>query len=292
MAGTVYRDISAFLTVAQERSFTRAAAKLGVSQPALSHTIRTLETRLGIRLLTRTTRSVSPTEAGQRLIQRVAPRLRMIDDELAAFNERGDTGGTVHLSTPDYAMKALLWPKLAELRSASPDIRLEITVEPEPVGEHYDAAIRFGVNVARNLAAVRIAPDIKMAMVAAPAYLATRPAPLAPSDLTQHECILLRIAPQNKAHIWELRNKDETVLVHVNGPWEFNCIDPVVNAALAGAGLAYLPEDSARPYLASGALQPVLKGWWITLPGLHLVYDNRAQLSSALMRVVEALRYR
>ncbi len=292
MAGYIYRDIRAFLTVAHERSFTRAAARLGVSQSALSHTIKTLETRLGLRLLTRTTRSVTPTEAGERLIQRVAPRLSAIDEELATFNRpQNMLAVTVRLSASDYAYYRILRTRLSHLRTKYPEIKIEITIEPEPFAQPYDAVISFGASIAKEMTALRITPDIRMVLVAAPAWLASHPQPEVPADLTQHDCIILRSRVQDTAFSWELAKNDQRVLVQVKGRWIFNCLYPVVDAAVMGDGIACIPEDTAAPWLASGALQAVLTDWWITLPGLHICYASRPRLSPALASVVEALRY-
>ncbi|MDV7213130.1 LysR family transcriptional regulator [Azotobacter beijerinckii] len=296
MSGENLRDIQAFLIVARERSFTRAAAQLGVSQSALSHAIRALEARLGIRLLTRTTRSVSPTEAGERLIQGVAPRFELIAEELLAFSELRDKPvGTVRITTSDYAANTVLWPKLAKLQPEYPGLSIEIAIDPgltDIVEDQFDAGVRFGDQIAKDMAAVRISPDVRMAIVGAPAYLAKRPPPTTPAELTHHDCINLRFSMRGGVYAWELKKGERDLTVRVQGPWTFNCIYPALEAALAGAGLAYLPEDLALPHLSSGRLQPVLKDWWSTFAGLHIFYANRRQSSPALSLVVETLRYR
>ncbi|UVH60635.1 LysR family transcriptional regulator [Variovorax paradoxus] len=296
MSGESFRDILAFLAVARERSFTRAAVQLGVSQSALSHTVRTLETRLGLRLLTRTTRSVSPTEAGERLVQRVAPRFESITAELAAFDElRDKPAGTVRITASDFAANTILWPKLSELQSKYPDVKIEVAIEPgltDIVAERFDAGVRFGDQIAKDMTAVRISPDIRMAIVGAPSYLKKHPPPESPSDLTAHECINMRISMRDGVQAWKLKKGKRNLQVRVEGSWTFNCIYPVVEAALSGCGLAYMPEELARPHLKSGRLQAVLKDWCPTSPGLHIFFASRRQSSSALSLIVEALRHR
>ncbi|WP_434026963.1 LysR family transcriptional regulator [[Pseudomonas] boreopolis] len=296
MSGENFRDILAFLAVARERSFTRAAAQLGVSQSALSHTIRALEARLGLRLLTRTTRSVSPTEAGERLIQRVAPRFEAITDELAAFEELRDRpAGTVRITASDFAANTILWPKLSKLQPKYPDVKIEIAIEPgltDIVAERFDAGVRFGDQIAKDMTAVRISKDIRMVIVGAPSYLEGRPLPKTPSDLTEHECINMRFSMRGGVYAWELRKGQRNLQVRVEGSWTFNCIYPVIDAALAGFGLAYMPEELARPHIKTGRLQTVLKDWCPTFPGLHIFFASRRQSSPALSLIVEALRYR
>ncbi|MDN7437106.1 LysR family transcriptional regulator [Pseudomonas aeruginosa] len=296
MSGENFRDILAFLAVARERSFTRAAAQLGVSQSALSHTIRALEARLGLRLLTRTTRSVSPTEAGERLIQRVAPRFEAITDELAAFEELRDRpAGTVRITASDFAANTILWPKLSKLQPKYPDVKIEIAIESgltDIVAERFDAGVRFGDQIAKDMTAVRISKDIRMVIVGAPSYLKGRPLPKTPSDLTEHECINMRFSMRGGVYAWELRKGQRNLQVRVEGSWTFNCIYPVIDAALAGFGLAYMPEELARPHIKSGRLQTVLKDWCPTFPGLHIFFASRRQSSPALSLIVEALRYR
>lgn len=294
MRGDNFRDILAFLTVARERSFTQAAAQLGVSQSALSHTIRSLETRLGLRLLTRTTRSVSPTEAGERLIRNVAPRFEVIGDELAAFHEQRDKPmGTVRITTSDFAANTVLWPKLSEFQRQYPDIKIELTVDAgltDIVEERYDAGVRFGDQIAKNMAAVPISPDIRMSIVGAPSYLSKHPTPKLPTDLSDHRCINTRFSSRAGVYAWELSKGKRHVRVRVDGPWTFNSTYLVLHAALSGAGLAYLPEQLALPHLASGRLVAVLKDWCPTFPGLQIYYASR-QVSPALSLIVETLRH-
>ncbi|GJH27082.1 LysR family transcriptional regulator [Caballeronia novacaledonica] len=295
MSGENLRDIRAFLTVASERSFTRAAAKLGVSQSALSHTISALEARLGLRLLTRTTRSVAPTEAGQRLVERVAPRFDVIANELSAFNQfASNPGGTVRITTSDFAAKTVLWPKLSHLQRKFPDLKIEMSIDAgltDIVLERFDASIRFGDQVAKDMTAVRISPDIRMTIVGAASYFENHPVPKTPSDLTHHACINVRFSPRGSVYAWELKKGKRDVQVRVEGSWTFNCIYPALDAALAGFGLAYMPEEIARQHVDGGRLQPVLKDWCPTFPGLHICYVSRRESSTALSLIVETLRY-
>lgn len=290
-----FRDIFAFLAVARERSFTRAAAQLGVSPSALSHTIRALEARLGLRLLTRTTRSVSTTEAGERLIQSVAPRFEAITAELSAFDELRDKPvGTVRITTSDYAANTILWPKLSKLQPKYPDLKIELAIDPgltDIVAERYDAGVRFGDQIAKDMTAVRISPDIRMVIAGAPSYLKKHPPPKAPQDLTHHDCINMRFSIRGGVYAWELKKGKRKLQVRVEGPWTFNCIYPVLDAALAGFGLAYMPEEIARNHIVAGRLQPVLQDWCPTFPGLHIFYASCRQISPALSLVVETLRY-
>ena len=289
-------DLPAFLAVARERSFTRAAAKLGVSQSALSHTIRGLEERLGLRLLTRTTRSVSPTEAGERLLQTVGPRFDEIETELAALTElREKPAGTIRITTTEYAADALLWPKLAKVLRAYPDIKVEIIIEQgliDIVAERYDAGVRLGEQVAKDMIAVRIGPDTRMAVVGAPSYFAKRSPPKKPQELIGHNCINLRVPTRGGLYAWEFEKSKRQLRVHVEGQFVFNGTSQMLNAALAGFGLAYLPEDLAQPYLGRGRLKRVLDDWCPPFSGYHLYYPSRRQVTPAFALVIEALRHR
>jgi len=289
-------DLVAFLAVGRERSFTKAAAKLGVSQSALSHTIRELEARLGIRLLTRTTRSVSPTEAGERLLRNVGPRFEEIDAELAALSElREKPAGTIRITAGDHAVNTVLWPKLAKFLRNYPDIKVEIIVDNgliDIVAQRYDAGVRFGEQVAKDMIAVRIAPDIRFAAVGAKSYFAKRPAPTTPQDLIGHTCINQRLPTYGGLYAWEFERDGRELKVRVEGQLVFNSGLQVVKAALAGFGLAYVPEDLAQPYLANGRLKRVLEDWCPPWSGYHLYYASRRQSSAAFALLVDALRYR
>ena len=289
-------DLVAFLAVAKQRSFTKAAAQLGVSQSALSHTIRGLEERLGLRLLTRTTRSVAPTEAGERLLRAAGPRLDEIDTELAALSElRDKPSGTIRITAHDHAVKAAVWPALEKLLPAYPDIKLEIVIDyglTDIVAERYDAGIRSGEMVAKDRVAVRIGPDMRSAVVGAPAYFAQRPRPKTPQDLTAHTCINLRLPTHGGLYAWEFEKDGRELRVRVEGQLVFNATGPMLDAALAGFGLAYVPEDSVRAHLADGVLIRVLADWCPPFPGYHLYYPSRRQPTPAFALLVNALRYR
>jgi DNA-binding transcriptional LysR family regulator len=289
-------DLLAFLAVGRELSFTKAAAKLGVSQSALSHTIRGLEARLGVRLLTRTTRSVSPTEAGERLLRSVGPRIEEIDAELAALNElREHPAGTVRITATDYAADTLLWPKLVTLLRAYPDIRVEIIIDyglTDIVAQRYDAGVRLGEQVAKDMIAVRIGPDVRMAVVGAPSYFRNRPEPKRPQQLLAHSCINLRLPTHGGLYAWEFEKGDSELKVRVEGQLVFSGAAQMLAAALAGFGLAYVPEDLAQPHIAEGRLRRVLEDWCAPFPGYHLYYPSRRQPSAAFALLVDALRHR
>jgi len=289
-------DLVAFLAVARERSFTRAAAKLGVSQSALSHTIRGLEERLGLRLLTRTTRSVSPTDAGDRLLQTIGPRFEEIEAELAALTElREKPAGTIRITTTEYAADTILWPKLAKVLPKYPDIKVEIIIEQgliDIVAERYDAGVRLGEQVAKDMIAVRIGPDARMAVVGARSYFAKRSPPKKPQDLIGHNCINLRLPTRGGLYAWEFEKGKRQLKVHVEGQFVFNGTSQMLNAALAGFGLAYVPEDLAQPHLAKGRLKRVLDDWCPPFSGYHLYYPSRRQLTPAFALIIAALRHR
>lgn len=293
MAGENLREIWAFIAVARARSFTRAATQMGVSQSALSHTIRSLEERLGLRLLTRTTRSVSPTEAGERLMERVASRFDVITEELANFElESNKAPGPVRITASDFAMSAVLWPKLGHLQQQKPDLKIEITLQPELVDivtGGYDACVRFGEQVAKDVKSVRISPEIRMVVVGSPTYLAKRLEPKTATDIAQHSCINTRPTPNDQISAWDLRDGDHQVRVKVDGPWTFNCLSPVVEAALAGHGLAFVPEILVQTHLQASRLRRVLEDWCPIYPALHLCYSNRNRISAGLELVVSAL---
>lgn len=289
-------DLLAFLAVARERSFTRAAAKLGVSQSALSHTIRGLEGRLGLRLLTRTTRSVSATEAGERLLLTVGPRFEEIEAELTALSElREKPAGTIRITTGEHAVDAILWPALMKFLPRYPDVKVEINVDyslTDIVAQRYDAGVRLGEQVAKGMIAVRIGPDMRMAAVGAPSYFAQRSLPKKPQDLTGHNCINLRLPTYGGLYAWEFEKGSRELKVRVEGQLVFNGLTQILNAALAGFGLAYVPEDLAQPHLAAGRLTRVLEDWCPPFPGYHLYYPSRRQTSPAFALLVDALRYR
>ncbi|CAN7408995.1 LysR family transcriptional regulator [Rhizobium sp. LjRoot258] len=289
-------DLVAFLAVAREKSFTKAAAKLGVSQSALSHTIRGLETRLGLRLLTRTTRSVSPTEAGERLLTSIGPRFDEIESELAALSEfREKPAGTIRINAGEHAADAILWPALEKLLPHYPDINVEIIVDyglTDIVAERYDAGVRLGEQVAKDMIAVRIGPDMRMAVVGAPAYFERRPKPEIPADLTDHNCINLRLPTYGGVYAWEFEKDGRELKVRVEGQLVFNNVQLRLNAALSGIGLAYMPEMLVQQHLSAGGLVRVLEDWCAPFPGYHLYYPSRRQTSPAFSLIVNALRYR
>lgn len=288
-------DLIAFLAVAQERSFTRAAAKLGISQSTLSHTVRTLEARLGVRLLTRTTRSVAPTEAGEQLLQSVAPRLEEIEAELAAVREfRDKPAGTIRITAIDYAADMVLWPRLAPLLQRYPDLKIEISTDyhmVDIVAERFDIGVRWGDQVARDMVAVRVGPDMRMVIVGAPAYLAAHGIPRTLEDLTAHNCITLRLSGGG-IYAWELEKDGQVTPVRVDGQATFNGVYQMLNAALSGCGLAFVTEDLARPHVDAGRLCCVMEDLCPTWPGLHVYYASRREASRALKLVIDALRHK
>jgi len=288
-------DLRALVAVAHERSFTKAAAKLGVSQSALSQTIRQLEARLGVRLLTRTTRSVSVTEAGERVVSTVAPRIEEIETELAAVGElREKPAGTIRIAATEYATDAILLPKLAKLLRDYPDIKVEIVIDYgliDIVAERFDADVRSGEQVAKDMIAVRIGPDMRSAVVGAPSYFKNRPEPKKPQDLIGHNCIALRLPTHGGLYAWEFEKGGRELKVRVEGQLIFNTTAQMLNAALAGLGLAYVPEGMAQPYLARRRLKRVLEDWCLPYSGYHLWYPSRRQSSAAFSLLVDALRY-
>jgi len=289
-------DLLAFLAVARERSFTRAAAKLGVSQSALSHTIRGLEARLGLRLLTRTTRSVAPTEAGERLVRNVGPRFEEIETELDALSElRDKPAGTIRITTGEHAADTILWPALAKLLPKFPDIKVELNVElalTDIVTERYDAGVRFGEQVGKDMIAVRIAPHMRMVVVGSPSYFAKRPVPKHPQDLVGHNCINIRLPTYGGLYVWEFEKDGRELKVRVEGQLVLNRLTQIVTATLAGIGLGFMPEDLAAAHVAKGRLRLVLADWCAPFPGYHLYYPSRRQSSPAFALLVDALRYR
>ncbi|ANK91961.1 MULTISPECIES: LysR family transcriptional regulator [Rhizobium] len=296
MSRPAVNDLIAFLAVARAQSFTKAAGKLGVSQSALSHTIRGLEERLGLRLLTRTTRSVSPTEAGERLLVSIGPRLDEIESELAALSAfREKPAGTIRINAGEHAADFVLWPVLEKLLPNYPDVNVEIIVDyglTDIVAERYDAGVRLGEQVAKDMIAVRIGPDMRMAVVGTPAYFAHRPKPLMPQDLTDHNCINLRLPTYGGVYAWEFEKDGRELKVRVDGQLVFNNIALRLSAVSAGMGLAFLPEDLVEAPLAEGRLVRVLEDWCPPFPGYHLYYPSRRHTSPAFALVIDALRYR
>ncbi|MDG4901050.1 MULTISPECIES: LysR family transcriptional regulator [unclassified Mesorhizobium] len=290
------KDLLWFLAVARERSFTRAAAELGTSQSTLSHTIKQLEARLGVRLLTRTTRSVAPTEAGERLYQSLAPRFEEIEADLAglvAFRDK--PAGTVRITLSDHALETTVWPKLEPMLCDYPDLRVELYSDNgmrNIVEERFDAGVRLGESVDRDMIAVRIGPDWRLVAIASPDYFSRRPVPRTPQDLVGHDCIGLRQATFGGLYAWEFEKKGRELRVRVDGQLTFNSTLPMIDAALSGYGIAYVPENLVSRHIAEGRLTLVLDDWSLPFPGYHLYYPSRRQLSPAMAVVVEALRHR
>jgi DNA-binding transcriptional LysR family regulator len=289
-------DLAAFVAVAEERSFTRAAAKLGTSQSALSYTMRRLEERLGVRLLARTTRSVVPTEAGEHLLRTLGPALDMIDTELAALSEfRQKPAGTIRINTGEHAAQTVLWPALERLLLQYSDIKVELDIDnglTDIVAERYDAGVRLGEQVAKDMIAVRIGPDLRMAVVGAPSYFAKRPKPKKPQDLVDHACINLRLPTAGGLYAWEFEKSGRELRVRVEGRLVFNNTAPILSATLAGFGLAYLLEDHVQAHITNGRLIRVLSDWCPPFSGYHLYYPSRRQPAPAFVLLVDALRYR
>ena len=296
MAKENLNDLQAFVVVARERSFTRAAAQIGLSRSALSHAMLALEARLGVRLLTRTTRSVSTTEAGARLLDTVAPRLQEIEAELGQLSAMRDKpAGTVRITAHDHAISTALWPRLLPLLKQYPDIRIEFSVDyafTDIAAHRFDAGVRVGDRVDKDMVAVRISPDLRMAVAASPDYLAGKSLPKKPPDLTAHRCINLRLPTQGNLYAWDFEKGKKSVNVKVEGQTVFNNTSLMLQAALDGMGFAFVPFDLMQPHIDAGRLVPVLEDWWPTFPGYHLYYANRRQIAPALALVIEALRYR
>jgi len=296
MAQVNFNDLAAFAVVARERSFTRAAAKLGVSQSALSQTVRNLEERLGMRLLTRTTRSVAPTEAGERLLLTVAPRFEEIESELAALSAlREKPAGTIRITAGEHPAVSVLQPALKRFLPEYPDIHVEIIVDyglTDIVAEGYDAGVRLGEQVAKDMIAVRIGPKMRMAIVGSPGYFERCPPPRTPQDLAAHNCIGMRLPTYGGLFAWDLEKDGREVKVRGEGQLVFNNLALRLNSALDGLGVAYLPEDQILSHAAEGRLTRVLEDWCPWFPGYHLYYPNRRHSSPALALLVEILRYR
>lgn len=288
-------DLLSFVTVARERSFTKAAARLGVSQSALSHGMRALEERLGVRLLTRTTRSVAPTEAGARLLDTLAPRLEEIEGALAGLGAfRDKPAGTVRITASEYAAATLLWPKLKPILRQYPDLKIEIGIDNgliDIVAQGFDAGVRSGEQIAKDMIAVRIGPDLRMAVVGAPGYFKTRAEPKRPQELVDHNCINLRLPTRGGLYAWEFEKGGRQLKLRVDGQLTFNTTFQMLEAAVEGFGLAYVPQDVAQPCLAKRRLKRVLDDWCPPFAGFHLYYPSRRQSSTAFALVVDALRY-
>ncbi len=289
-------DLNAFLTVAEEQSFTRAAAKLATSQSALSHTIRRLETRLGVRLLTRTTRRVAPTEAGERLLKTLGPALDDIAGELASLSElREKPAGRIRITTSEHAAHSILWPALQKLLPTYPDVHVELSLDTgltDIVAERFDAGVRLGESIARDMVAVPISPEQRMAVVGAPSYFARHPKPRTPQDLARHDCINLRLPTAGGLYAWELEKGGRELRVRVEGQLAFNNAPMMIRAVTDGFGLACVLEDHVKAHLAEGRLVRVLADWCPPFAGYHLYYPSRRQPSAAFALIVEALRYR
>ncbi|GJD52979.1 HTH-type transcriptional regulator PgrR [Methylobacterium crusticola] len=296
MARENLNDLLAFVAVARERSFTRAAAQLGVSQSALSHSMRGLEARLGLRLLTRTTRSVATTDAGERLLRNVAPKVEEIEAELAALRAMRDKpAGTIRITAGEHAAQTILMPGLRRLLPDYPDVAVEVVIDnglTNIVSERYDAGVRLGEQVEKDMVAVRVGPDMRMAVVGSPGYFAGRRKPRTPQELTDHRCINLRLPTRGGLYAWEFEKGDRALNVRVEGQVVINSTALILEAALDGLGLAYLPEDRVQPYLDGGRLKRVLAEWCAPFPGYHLYYTSRRQPAPAFALLVEALRYR
>ncbi len=296
MASDNLNDLAAFMVVAEERNFTRAAKRLGVSQSALSQTVRILESRLGLRLLTRTTRRVVPTEAGERLLRSIGPRIEEIRRELMGLSElRDKPSGVIRLTATEYAAESILLPAVTKLVTEYPDIRVEIITDYgliDIVKDKFDAGVRPGETIAKDMIALRIGPRMRMAVAGSPDYFSKRPKPVHPQDLTKHNCINLRLSGHGGLYAWEFEKNGQELNVRVDGSFVFNTGRLLLKAALAGSGLVYLPESQLRPYFDDGSLIPVLGEWCEPFSGYHLYYPSRRQPTPAFALLVEALRYR
>jgi DNA-binding transcriptional LysR family regulator len=288
-------DLNAFLAVTEEQNFTRAAARLGTSQSALSHTIRRLETRLGVRLLTRTTRRVAPTQAGEHLLKTLAPALDNIARELTAISElRDKPAGTIRITTSEPAASAVLWPVLARLLPEYPDIHVELSIDSgftDIVTERFDAGIRLGESIDKDMVAVRIGPNLRMAVVGSPGYFATKGKPLLPQDLSAHQCINLRLSTAGGLYAWELGQHGHELKVRVDGQLASNNVPLILRAARDGFGLACVLDDHVTEAVAAGELIRVLEDWCPAFTGYHLYYPSRRQHSAAFTLLVNALRF-
>jgi len=289
-------DMLWFMAVAEERSFTKAAAKLGTSQSTLSHTIKQLEQRLGLRLLTRTTRSVSPTEAGERLLNSLAPRIHEIENDVdLLMSYRDKPSGTVRITLSDHALQWVIWPKLEPVLKEYADIHLEFSIDNgfrNIVEERFDAGVRLGESLDKDMIAVRISPDWRLVVVAAPAYFSNRAQPATPQDLVHHSCINHRQARTGGLYAWEFAKDEREFRVRVDGQLTFNTTLPMIDAVLSGLGIAYLPEDLVAEHVRSGRLVQILDDWSPKFAGYYLYYPSRRQNSPAFGVVADALRHK
>lgn len=296
MADFDLKDFEWFLVLARERNFTRAAANLGIAQSTLSHTVKRLETRMGLRLVARTTRSVALTDAGQRLIQAVEPRFDAMKADLATLMSSGEAlSGTVRLTVSDYALDWIVWPRLAPLLQTHPGLRLELHIDSELrniVEDRYDAGIRLGESLEKDMIAVRVSPDWRLLAVASPTYFARYPAPNAPRDLISHNCINFRHSRGGGVYVWEFAKDGQEVRVRVEGQLTFNSSQSALRAAIDGFGIAYVPEDLSRHAISTGQLVACLDAWCPIFPGYYLYYPSRSQNSPTFNAVVAALRGR
>lgn len=289
-------DLSLFMAVAEEQSFTRAAARLGTSQSALSHTIRRLEARLGVRLLTRTTRSVATTDAGERLLEALRPAINAIDARLEALGEmREKPAGKIRITTSAHAAQTIIMPVLDRFLPEYPDIEIELSLDSgfrDIVADRFDAGVRLGEALARDMIAARIGPELRMVVIGSPDYIVKAGRPVTPQDLSRHKCINLRMLSSGSLYAWELEKDGRQVNVRVEGQLAFNETSLVIRAALGGHGLGFVMEDSVRPHLDDGTLVTVLEDWCPPFPGYFLYYPSRRQPSAAFSLLVDALRYR
>ena len=290
------QDLLYFVAIAKDRSFTKAAAKLNVSQSALSHAIRGLETRLGVRLLTRTTRSVAPTEAGEQLFNTIAPRFEEIDAEMRAVGElRDKPAGTIRITAIDFAIDKYIWPRVAPLLTQYPDLKIELIVDyglSNIVTDRFDIGVRHGDQVEKDMVAARLSPDVKMCIVGHPAYMKGRIMPKTPQDLLSHHCITLRLTTSGGIYAWELKKGKRDIQARVDGRVTFNGVYQMINAAVAGAGLAFVPLELVQHHVDAGTLVCFMEDWCPVFPGLHAYYPSRRASSRALNVVIEAIRHR
>lgn len=294
MARENYNELIAFIAVARECNFTKAAAHLGITQSALSHTVKSLEKRLGIRLLSRTTRNVSLTEAGERLLTRISPKFDEIDSEISMLSElRDKPAGSIRISASDHAIDTVLWPKLNDVIKEYPDIKLELYVDygfTDIVEQRFDAGVRFGEAISNDMIAIQIGRDLSMAAVATPEYFASHPKPIVPNDLLQHNCINLRFPTYGGLYTWEFEKGDQKLNVNVEGQLIFNSVNQILQACLSGHGIAFLPEDIFESYCNKGQLIRVLQDWCPLFSGYHLYYPHRMRSSPAFDVIVNALK--